>query len=333
VSLELARAHAPAGLSGLQGWERLSDFVPGRLEDDRADAHWTAHDGGRVLAHCSLWWREAPQLPGERVAAIGHYAAADAASGGLVLARALEELRGRGRTLAVGPLDGTTWRRYRFVTWRGTEPPFFLEPDNPDEWPGHFADAGFAPIAGYSSASGPLGAEADPRLAGLGRAVAARGVLLRTLDLARFEEEMRRIHAVAAASFSGNFLAGPLPLADFLALYGRIRPHVDPRLVLLAEREGELVGFMFALPDALQARGGERPTRVLIKTVAVLPSWRGGRIGSWLVMRAREEARRLGYRDAVHALMHDASSSVRFGVRITKTMRRYTLYGTRLVTP
>jgi len=233
----------------------------------------------------------------------------------------------------VGPLDGATWRRYRFVTWRGIEPPFFLEPDNPDEWPGHFVDAGFAPIAGYSSASGPLGAEPDPRLSGLDRAVAARGVRLRTLDPGRFEEEMRRIYTVAATSFSENFLAGPFPLADFLALYGRIRPHVDPRLVLLAEHAEELVGFMFALPDALQARRGERATRVLIKTVAVLPPWRGGRIGSWLVMRAREEARRLGYRVAVHALMHEASSSVRFGVRITSTMRRYTLYGARLGSP
>ena len=42
---------------------------------------------------------------------------------------------------AVGPLDGSTWRRYRLVTERGVEPPFFMEPDNPDDWPGKRPDA------------------------------------------------------------------------------------------------------------------------------------------------------------------------------------------------
>ena len=50
-------------------------------------------------------------------------------------------------TIAIGPVDGNTWQRYRLITEPGTEPPFFLEPDNPDAWPGQFTAAGFTPLA------------------------------------------------------------------------------------------------------------------------------------------------------------------------------------------
>ena len=43
--------------------------------------------------------------------------------------------------MAVGPMDGSTWRRYRFITERGAEPAFFLETYNPDVWPLNFTGA------------------------------------------------------------------------------------------------------------------------------------------------------------------------------------------------
>jgi hypothetical protein len=119
----------------------------------RPDAHWLAlGDDGRVSGRASLWWKETPPHPQHRLGAIGHFAAADEYSTKHLLNHAGAELARRGCTLAVGPMDGNTWRRYRLLTGRGSEPVFFLEPDNPDDWPGWFANAGFTPLASFFSA-------------------------------------------------------------------------------------------------------------------------------------------------------------------------------------
>ena len=89
---------------------------------------------------------------GRPVGLVGRYRADSKASGAAMLSAACRLLAGRGCKLAVGPMDGSTWRRYRLVTETGSRLPFFLEPDNPPEWPAHFAAAGFVPLARYDSA-------------------------------------------------------------------------------------------------------------------------------------------------------------------------------------
>src|SRR5262245_39955865 len=103
------------------------ELSPEQLARQRPDELLLAWDGAAVAARCGLWFRQ----PG----VVGHYFAASAAAGEAILAAACERLRGQGCTQAIGPMDGNTWERYRLVTERGDEPPFFLEPDNPDDWP------------------------------------------------------------------------------------------------------------------------------------------------------------------------------------------------------
>ena len=88
----------------------------------------TAPDGG---AEALLWWTNGPALPDERLGVVGGFQATSATATATVLERAAERLRAERCTLAVGPMDGNTWRKYRFVTDPGTEPPFLLEPTNP----------------------------------------------------------------------------------------------------------------------------------------------------------------------------------------------------------
>ena len=99
-----------------------------------ADAH-LRHEAADGTAEALLWWTHVPALPGEKLGVIGGFNATSASATSAVLAEAGERLRAQGCTLAVGPMDGNTWRRYRFVTEPGTEPPFLLEPTNPATWP------------------------------------------------------------------------------------------------------------------------------------------------------------------------------------------------------
>ncbi len=304
----------------------LDPLDPEALARSHADEHWMLADGDAVVARCSLWWTSAPAYPEHTVGLIGHYDSTDAAASDL-LALACDRLRQAGRTLAVGPMDGSTFYRYRLITERGSEPPFFLEPDNPDSYPEHWIAGGFAPLAQYSSALQVGLEQADPRIREIAARFEAEGVRIRSLDLDRFEEELRRIYRVTAASFGQSFLASRIAEADFLALYRPVRPFLRPELVLLAERGDQFLGFFFALPDWLQAQRGAPVDTVIVKTIAVLPECAHQGLAALLTDRCREHARALGFTRAIHALMHEGNRSLTLsGAYAGRIIRRYTLF-------
>ena len=285
---------------------------------------------GGLLARCSLWRaRDALNAP-TTAGLVGHYAAFDAHAGGELLEYALNRHRAEGCDRVIGPLDGSTWHRYRLLTKRGTEPPFFLEPDNPDDWPQHFTDAGFVPLATYTSALNPDLSRIDPRSDQRRAELERNGITLRTIDIERFDVELTAIHELSLVAFARNFLYSPIGLDAFVASYTPIRPHLVPELVLLAERDGKLVGFIVGIPDLMETARDERLRTVIVKSMAVHPACRGNGLGGLLMDDCQRAARKLGFKRAIHALMHETNRSRRFLAHHGTTIRRYTLYEKRL---
>jgi GNAT superfamily N-acetyltransferase len=299
---------------------------PHTLLQHAPDAHWVLLQDQVVVARCSLWWQHPPTYREHRLGLIGHYAAEDRASAQQILTHATEQLADQGCTIAIAPIDGNTWRRYRLLSQRGTEPMFFLEPDNPDQWCDHFDNQGFCPIAHYSSALATDLTQPDPRLTRVAERLEQLGVKMRSIDVDRFQAELEAIYTLSLISFRDNFLYTPIELAEFVAQYSQIQPYLQPELVLLAEQAGKLVGFLFALPDLLQAQRGQAIDTVIIKTVAVLPGRAYAGLGNLLVSRCQEIAAQLGYTRAIHALMHDDNQSRNLSSRYAHTIRQYTLF-------
>jgi GNAT superfamily N-acetyltransferase len=281
-------------------------------------------------AEVLLWWTHVPELIGERLGVIGGFSATSSTATENILFRAVTELRSHGCTLAIGPMDGNTWRKYRFVTEAGTEPAFFMEPTNPPEWPGWWQAAGFEPLAEYYSSATDDLATRDPRLDGAERRMAAAGITIRAIDPAHFEEDLARIHDVSVVSFQGNYLYTPLPREAFFAQYRAIQARVKPELVLLAEQAGRPVGYVFAMPDYAQGQRGEPITTVIVKTLAVLPARSNAGLGALLLGKVHEAAQTLGFKRAIHALMHETNKSRNLSARYARTIRRYTLFAKRL---
>src|SRR5262245_10798657 len=221
-------------------------------------------DGGSLIARCSCWWTGTAVYEGSAIGVIGHYAAADAGSAHTLLAKACELLASEGTALAVGPMDGNTWRRYRFVVERGVEPTFFLKPDNTDDWVQHWQHAGFATLATYTSAMNDDLGRADPRTAPALERLRDAGISIRTLDTGRLEAELHDLFRLSLAAFKRNALYTPIGEEEFAQQYRAVLPFVRPELVFLAERNNALVGFMFGLPDVLQARRGSAIDTVIL---------------------------------------------------------------------
>ena len=181
------------------------------------DATLLSLDGGSLVARCSCWWTGTARQDGRHVGVIGHYAAVDEVSARALLSQACGLLASSGAATVVGPMDGTTWRRYRLIVDRGVEPPFFLEPDNPDEWPGHWVRAGFAPLATYTSALNDNLDFEDPRTAATLDRLGTAGITIRALDPLCADIELQRIFKLSLSSFSHNVLYTPIAEAEFLS--------------------------------------------------------------------------------------------------------------------
>jgi GNAT superfamily N-acetyltransferase len=301
------------------------------IHKQQPDLHLVLLDGGSYpVARCSLWWRSVPPVASESPGIIGHFAAKDEAAAKMLLARAVSELGIRGCTLAIGPMDGNTWRRYRFVTESGQEPSFFLEPENPPEYPAWFQEAGFAPISHYSSGLTTDLLLNDSRIPRALDRLVGSGIALRHLDITRFQDELRSIYRLSTASFVNNYLYTPLAENEFIAQYTALSAYVKPELTLIAERDGSMVGYLFGIPDLNQMRRGDVVDTFIIKTVAVEAGKRNAGLGSVLVAQSQRVAYQQGYRRAIHALMHNSNSSRNISGHYARPMRRYALFQKRL---
>jgi len=109
-----------------------------------------------------------------------------------------------------------------------------------------------------------------------------------------------------------------------------IEPFVVPEMVLVAEREGDAVGILFAIPDYLQAQRDEVIDTAILKTIAVHPDWTRMGLGNLLVERCHEALVGLGYRRAIYALMHEDNASLHMAARLGSRIRRYSLFGRAL---
>ncbi|NJR66186.1 MAG: GNAT family N-acetyltransferase [Leptolyngbyaceae cyanobacterium CRU_2_3] len=283
----------------------------------------------QLSARCALWWTNTPHYGCHQVGLIGQYQVQDAASADLLLQQSCQELTAMGCTMAIAPMDGNTWRSYRLISDRGTAPPFFLEPNHPDDYLDSFLTAGFVPLATYSSALNADLTQRAPRLDRVERRLSDSGISIRSLNLDNFESELQQVYQLASLSFQNNFLYTPISQGEFITQYRQIQPWVKSELVLLAEQNQKLVGFLFAVPDVLQQKYSQIDT-VIIKTVAVLPGRTYAGLGNVLVARVQAIAAQLGYTRAIHALMHDHNNSRNLSDRYATTMRRYTLFSKQL---
>ncbi|MBB6099517.1 L-amino acid N-acyltransferase YncA [Deinobacterium chartae] len=286
------------------------------------DARLEVAEDGCVAARASLWLR-GPDLEGRRSGLIGHYAAATHTAGVRVLEEACARLRAAGAHLALGPLDGSTWFGYRLVTEPGHEAPFFLEPHHPPRHLEDFAAAGFGPVLHYFSAL-CTAYRPDPRRAELAARFAP--VCLRCASAGSAEADLAAIYRLSLEAFAANPLYSPLPRPAFEALYRPLLERVPLEWVWLAECEGEVLGFVFALPDLLRPQGDS----LIVKTVAVRPGRAQAGLGRYLVDELHRRAFAAGFTRVIHALMWDGNDSSSISRRYATPMRRYALFARKL---
>jgi ribosomal protein S18 acetylase RimI-like enzyme len=290
-----------------------------------------ARCGDRPAARLAYTFAEDLHGAPGRTGLVGWYETIDVAAGFAVLRAAVERLAADGAVRVLGPINGSTWGRYRLALppepW-GTpmEPTFLSEPTNLPDYPRDFRQAGFRVAAEYESAIIEDLAAPDAKRDELAERIRSRGVVIRPLDAARFDEELRALYELSVTAFAENLYYSPIGFDEFRARYQPLRPLLDPELVRLAEdADGRLLGFVFAFPDLLTMQDG-RPTRAVLKTLATAPAARGLGLGTFLTDEVRRLAHEKGYASVIHALMQADNASVNISRHTARVFRRYALY-------
>jgi ribosomal protein S18 acetylase RimI-like enzyme len=270
-----------------------------------------------ALAVGSLWL-QAPKAPdGTPCGFVGHFASEDREASHLLLEALARRAKSAGERRLIAPVNGTTWRSYRLVVESDGRVPFFLEPQTPDGLELHFTASGFHRGDCYASIEindlAAMANEPDPYTDDVERA----GVTIRSLEAARFEDDLPALHELSLAAFKDNPYYSPLAFEGFAEMYRPATLLMEPGIVLAAEQAGRMVGYIICYRD-----GAKRDCLVL-KTLAVGPEARHLGLASHLTRLALKNGAALGCKAAVFALMHEENKSFRWAAARGRVFRSY----------
>lgn len=307
---EAAVAGAMAGLTSAQ-----------LQEEQPTEHHRMSLPGARAQA--SVWVNSLPPVDHCRTIVIGHYYAETVKAGTALLETIIARHASGDAAMAIGPMNGNTWRRYRLVTSGGSEPPFYLEPFSPPEDLEAWKGAGFAPIHHYQSVLVPQLAPLGERLKRAEQRFRERGLSFRQTTSATFEDDLRAIHRLSLNAFRRNAFYTELPWDAFRTQYRKVESLLRHDCVELAFDGARLVGFCFGIPNGQESPVA--PRTLITKTLAIdpHPTYRG--LGVLLVGRLEARARDLGFQRAIHALEAVDNASTHISAKVGKVMREYAL--------
>ena len=222
-------------------------------------------------------------------------------------------VRARGLVRLRGPMSFTINDECGLLLDAFEAPPVLLMSYNPAYYAGLLESCGFRKAQDLLAYRMEAPERVPSRLAAIAHAVAMRGIVVRPLDFARFDEEVELVHRIHSRAWSDNWGAVPLTVDEMRALARELKPLADRDLVFVAEDEGEPVGVSVTVPDinqALRAADGRlfpfgllrllaarrRIDAVRVLILGVLQGHRFRGVDAALYVRTMEAAMRKGYR-------------------------------------
>lgn len=94
----------------------------------------------------------------------------------------------------------------------------------------------------------------NPKISRVGeRVLKDGGIRVRSIDMKRFWNDVETIKQIYNDAWTSNWGFVPMTDAEFTHTAKDLKSIVDPRILLIAEKEGEPVAFSLAIPDVNQA--------------------------------------------------------------------------------
>lgn len=162
--------------------------------------------------------------------------------------------RQKGMKILRGPANYSSNDTWGLLVDGFDRPPVVMMTYNPSYYVALLEQAGFGKAMELYAWQMDKSTELNPKIQRVGEKVLTeQGIKMRTLDRRKFWREVEIVKQIYNDAWSSNWGFVPMTDAEFEFMARELKPVVDPRLVLFAEKEGEPVGFSLSLPDFNQA--------------------------------------------------------------------------------
>jgi len=279
-------------------------------------ALYLATDSGRVVGRIAATVdKNHDAFHSERQAAFGFFEADTSAAAAALFKAAEAWGRSKGAEVMRGPLNFTTNDECGLLIEGFAHRPTLLMPYNVPEYQGWVEAAGFRKAKDLYSFRGKVAPRAPEKFERLAAMVTRRErVVMRPLDMRRFDDELARVKTVYNAAWERNWGFVPMTDAEIDHMAKQLKPAIVPDLVRFAEVDGRPIAFGMVLPDvneALAKVGGRLFPFGIFRLLWTLPRIRVGRylamgvvgeyqkrgIGALLVQDMTHAAHRRNYRE------------------------------------
>jgi GNAT superfamily N-acetyltransferase len=170
-----------------------------------------------------------------------------------LLATAEDWARKAGHTSILGPAQFSTNDECGLLVDGFDDPPRILMTYNPPRYRTYLESAGYRTamnLWAYSLAIADFIRNKPEKLERVTAKVMERGKLrVRRMDMKRFDHELEGVKKIYNRSWERNWGFVPMTDPEFDRLADELKPLLDPELVIVVERDDEMVGFGLTLPD------------------------------------------------------------------------------------
>jgi GNAT superfamily N-acetyltransferase len=273
----------------------------------------TLTDGEILCGHCSIITSE-----GSNIAYFGFFESTDNPEDfRLLWGSVLEEAKNQGIKKLAGPINGSIWFPYRFITT--TESSSFFKGELPTKPSYHqmFSDLPNGQIVAFESGIRKhfdfiieSTKKSFEELEDLG----LKAEILHNIS----NKTLLEIHTLAESAFSGqSVIYEALPVNYFLKLYNKDKIK-DLFGLYLIRKSDELIGFGSVFY--------ENNKSVILKTLAVHPSFQGHGIGSAIAHLVHRDAKEYGIETIIYALVRKGNNVKHFPKDDVAIIRNYSIF-------
>ena len=288
----------------------------------------TDADGREVACCAALINRRYQQFHKEAVGFIGHFAATnDAGTRAIEMLEAAEDwLAERGVTRVVAGYNGHLLAGFGVRTAEFESSPLFPLPWHPPLYADVLATAGYRPTYPWWSYRIDFSSEVYRETSA--RALRDANCQIRPVNKKRWDADIEIAMHLYNEAFQNEWEYHPFAIEEMREFFDPLKPIFDPRLLLLAEVDGEPAGFCFGPPDwspharalkgksnafaqlrfALRARtyqdGG-------LYAIGVLERHRGKHIGQTLASALYRRYEEVGLKGAEYHLVNEGNLASR----------------------
>lgn len=300
-----------------------------KIENQEKNIKVVLIDNQKEIAKAICYFENTPQVENKNIGCIGEFEAETEEAGVKILGECERILKEKGIALIVAPMNGNTWKKYRTLKYSRGDSLFLLENVNSIEYNEILKKAGFKELHTYTSTKGLIkNAYKSEALELAEENLKQENIIIRNFNKENYIEDLKKIYNVSKVSFNRNPFYTPIMEDEFIKQYEPYINMVDEDLILIAEKDGHEVAFVFCIPNFNEAKENKKIKTLILKTIAVLPQYEYLALGNILLSKIAKIAEQKEFEEWIFAFMYSNNTSQKMAKRNgTEIIREYALYG------